>query len=317
MVIALSLCGIACGGGGQAPVGAVGPASNDGGSARDGASSPGPGGAVCVAQAPPVDLCQALPRGTITACSLDGGGNPSQTGYMEIAGADGSRWYVCATSWSDGGSGGYWFGFPDQFMSDPQSCCGGSASPTAAPTAPPTAAGALGALHAAQDIKPQEMSKPGAGPIRQNPFAVVVRDQTGGAAVAAAVAGWQAWAGDGKKHPAPDGTGGFYFPAALLINYVILETPDAAPVVVIGPEVSSTADGKSPLGHPTLGGCSSGGGAPVVLMAGELGGANLTNHSGRFGHDPSLTPDTLANAAALFNCLGITVTGTTYYPPKP
>jgi hypothetical protein len=161
------------------------------------------------------------------------------------------------------------------------------------------------------------MSQLGAGPIRQNPFAIVVRDSAGGAAVAAAVATWLGWSGDGNAHPGPDGSGAYYFSKPILVNYTILEDAGGAPIVVIGPEVSLTSDGKSPLGHPTLGGCTAGGGAPLVLMAGELAGTNLTNHSGRFGHDASVTPDALANAAALFNCLGIQVTGTTYYPPKP
>jgi hypothetical protein len=307
--------GAGCGGGGQSASDAGPPGSV---TSRDGASLPEAStGAACGAPAAAADLCQALPSGTITACSVDGAGQPSQTGYLEIRAADGSRTFVCATSWSDGGSGGYWFGHPDQFMSDAQSCCGGGATPVPAPMAPQPAAGYLGALHAATDIKPQEMSQPGAGPIRENPFAVVVRDSAGGAAVAGAVATWLGWAGDGKPHAGPDGRGAYYFPGPILVNYTILEDAAGAPVIVIGPEVSLTADGKSPLGHPTLGGCAAGGGAPLVLMAGELGGTNLTNHTGRFGHDSSVTPDALNNAAALFNCLGIAVTGTTYYPPKP
>ena len=51
-------------------------------------------------------------------------------------------------------------------------------------------------------------------------------------------------------------------------------------------------------------------------MAGELDGATLTNHSGRFDYGPSITEEALNNAAELFNCLGIEVTGTKFYPPK-
>jgi hypothetical protein len=123
---------------------------------------------------------------------------------------------------------------------------------------------------------------------------------------------WQGWAGDGKAHPAPDGSGAYYFPSSVLINYAILETSDALPVVVIAPEVSQAADGSAPIGHPTLGGCASGGGAPLALMAGELHGTTLNNHSGRFGYDTSITPQALENASALFKCLGISITATQY-----
>jgi hypothetical protein len=287
----------------------------------DAATSTGATGAagesMCGTPAAAADLCRTLPQGTLTACSHDSAGEPSQTGYLDILGADGSHVYVCATSWVPGGAGGYWFDRPDLFMSDPQSCCGAAATPAAAPTAPQPAIGVLGNPHAGKDIKPQESAQPGAGLIRQNPFAVIVRDPSGGAAVSAALPTWLGWAGDGKPHPAPDGSGAYYFPGVLLINYALLETSDGHVVVVVGPEVSVTADGKSPLGHPTLGGCAAGGGAPLALMAGEIAGTTLTNHSGRFGHDPSVTPEALDNAAKLFNCLGIPITATTYYPPKP
>ena len=52
------------------------------------------------------------------------------------------------------------------------------------------------------------------------------------------------------------------------------------------------------------------------MTAGELDGTTLTNHSGRFDYGPSITQDVLANAAKLFNCFGIQVTQTKYYPPK-
>jgi hypothetical protein len=311
------LAGLGCGKGEPASADAavVGSETTDAASSTgvtDAASAP-----ACGAPAAPADLCKTLPTGTVTACSRDSAGHPSPTGYLEIAGAGGAPVYGCATSWSDGATGGYWFGYPDQFMSNPQSCCGAPATPAAAPTAPPPALGPLGTLHAAKDLKPQETAQPGAGLIRQNPFAVIVRDRSGAAAFLAALPTWLAWAGDGSAHPGPDGAGAYYFPANVLVNYTILEGADALPVVVIGPEVSLTADGKTPLGHPTLGACATGGGAPIVLMAGDMSGTVLTNHSGRFGHDSSVTPEALDDAAKLFNCLGIPIASTTYYPPKP
>jgi hypothetical protein len=291
---------------------------SDGNSSADAAASTAASDAsVCPAPAAPADLCKEVPSGTVSACSYDSAGQPSQTGYLEILGPDGSRRYVCAAAWVPGGAGGYRFDAPDHFMLDPQSCCGMNATPAAIPTTQQTAIGYLGAMHAPRDIKPQEMRQPGAGPLRQNPFAVVIEDSRGGAALSGAMATWQAWAGDGHPHVAPDGSGAYYFPSDVLINYVILETAHAIPVVIVGPEVSPTADGTAPLGHPTLGACAAGGGAPLALIAGEIFGTTLTNHSGRFGHDPSGTPEALADAAALLNCFGIPITSTKYYPPKP
>jgi hypothetical protein len=99
------------------------------------------------------------------------------------------------------------------------------------------------------------------------------------------------------------------------VNYVVQATFDGQPVLVIGPEVSTTPDGKAPLGHPTLGGCATGG-VPLALLAGEVWGATINNRSGRFNHDPGATPDALSQVESLFNCFGISITGTTYYPPK-
>ncbi len=201
-------------------------------------------------------------------------------------------------------------------MSQAQSCCGGAASAVAAPTVPQPSIGSLGAPHVADHIKPQEMEQPGRGPILQNPFAVAVTDTKSGAAAGAAISTWMSWAGDGNPHSGPDGTGPYYFPSGVLINYVILETSEGVPVIVIGPEVSQAADGSTPIGHPTLGVCSSGGGAPLALTAGEVVGTTLNNHSGRFDYGPSATAQTLESAAKLFNCLGFQITETKYYPPK-
>jgi hypothetical protein len=308
-VLALA-AGARCGGGADhqgSPQAAAGGGSSGG--------SPSDGGAAmaCGAPAPATDACAAIATGSLTPCGQDANGKPSQDGYLEIRLPDGTKTYTCATAWS---TAGYYFDHPEQFMSDPQSCCGGAATPVAAPTAPQPAIGYLGSLHAPRDLKPQETATPNAGLIKQNPFAIVVRDPAGGAAVETAMATWQTWAGDGQPHAAPDG-GNYYMIDFAPINYTILETSDGLPVVVVAPEVSPTANGKSPLGHPTLGACPAGGGAALVLTAGEIAGTMLSNHSGRFGHDTSVTQDALDTAAKLFNCLGITVDSTTYYPPKP
>jgi hypothetical protein len=201
-------------------------------------------------------------------------------------------------------------------MTQAQSCCGGAVSATAAPTVPQPTIGSLGTPRIPSHLKPQEMEQPGSGPIRQDPFAVVVTDTKSGAAVTEAISTWLSWAGDGKPHPAPDGTGAYYFASNFPVNYVILETTEGFPVIVIGPEVSLTADHTTPIGHPTLGVCSAGGGAPLAVIGGEIQGTILNNHSGRFDYGPSVNAETLNSAAILFNCMGIQITGTMYYPPK-
>jgi hypothetical protein len=326
VVAALLLCGLGCSSSG-AHASADAAVASGGNSAVDAAGGAVPvdaassldasGTVTCAAQATVSDPCKALPIGTVSACGSGDAGQPSQAGYLEIVEPDGSKRYTCATSWVEGGSGGYTFAQPDQFMSDPQSCCGGSPTPIAAPTAQqPTSGGFFGAPHPPSHIKPQESAQPGAGVLRQNPFAVAVSDRNGAAAFSAALALWRGWAGDGVGHAASDGSGDYYFPAGVLINFAILETNAGLPLIVIGPEVSRAADGSTPIGHPTLGACPAGGGAPLALMAGELHGTTLTNHSGRFGYDKSVTSAALDDAATLFNCLGIPIAATTYYPPK-
>ncbi len=273
------------------------------------------GGAGCTLPAAPTDLCAALPTGHVASCSQDSSGKPSQTGYLEIDSPGAAPTYVCATVWTSDPSGGYQYSQPSTFMSQAQSCCGGAATPAASPTAPQPSIGDLGTLHTATHIKPQEMQQPGSGPIRQDPFAVAVTDTNSGATAMAAIATWRSWGGDGTPHAGADGTA-YYFPSGVLVNFVILETSDGLPVVVIGPEVSLAADGTTPIGHPSLGVCPSGGGAPLALIAGEVDGTTLTNHSGRFDYGPSVTEDTLNNAAKLFNCLGIQITETKFFPPK-
>jgi hypothetical protein len=306
-VLLLLLAGSGCGGG-------PAPADPDGGMPGLG---PDATAASCPAAEPAADLCTSVPAGTVVPCSRDAEEQPSQTGYLDITLPDGQHVYTCATSWTEGGQGGgYWFDAPDGFMSDPQSCCGGAPTPVASPTASASGLPALGALHGPQEIKPQESAEPGAGPLRHNPFAVTVRDRDGATAFASALANWQAWSTDGQAHPGPDGSGDYYF-VGLGVNYVVTASADGQPVLVIGPEVSTTSDGKAPLGHPTLGACATGGGAPLALLAGEVWGATINNRSGRFNHGSADTMEALAQVANLFNCFGISITGTTYYPPKP
>src|SRR5262249_39838855 len=151
------------------------------------AKSVDPDASTCpAAVAPPADLCKALPTGTVSACSRDAAGHPSQNGYLDIAGADGSHRLVCAPSRSPKPTDGYSFAFPDQLMSDPQSCCGGAPTPVAAPATPQPAFGYLGALHAPRGIKPQETLHAGTGALREDPFAVIVADSNGAAALATA-----------------------------------------------------------------------------------------------------------------------------------
>ncbi len=271
---------------------------------------------VCGFPAVPADLCSALPIGKVTPCGVDSSGQPSQTGYLEIDSPGSAPMYVCATSWSPNPANGYIFGSPATYMSQPQSCCGGAVSSTAAPTVPQSAIGSLGTPHVPDHLKPQETAQPGNGPLVQDPFAVVVTDTKSGAAATAAIATWLSWGGDGKPHSAPDGTGAYYFAPGFPVNYVVLETGDGVPVIVIGPEVSQAADGSIPIGHPTLGVCPSGGGAPLAMAAGEVHGATINNHSGRFDYGPSATAATLDTVAKLFNCMGIQITGTTFTPPK-
>lgn len=289
----------------------------DGGQTTDGSRSAidAMGVGACVLPAAPADPCTALPTGKVSPCSVDGG-QPSQTGYLQIDIPGGGPAYVCATSWSADPSVGYIFGQPATFLSDPQGCCGGMVTPTAAPMVPDAGVGTLGAPHIPSHVKPQEITESDQGPLRQNPFAVIVTDAKSGAAATQAIATWLSWGGDGTAHPAPDGTGAYYFASGFPVNYVILETAEGFPVIVIGPEVSLTADGKSPIGHPTLGVCPAGGGAALAMIGGEIHGTQLNNHSGRYDYGPWVTAQALADAAQLFNCFGIPITDTKFYPPK-
>lgn len=318
-----ALLGVGCGGNGQSSGDLTGGAMSSGDADAGaqpstgsdvGTSSSTPG--VCGFPSVPADLCGALPTGKVTPCSIDSSGQPSQTGYLEIDSPGSAPAYVCATSWSPDPSNGYIFGSPGTFMSQPQSCCGGAASVTAVPTVPQSAIGSLGTPHIPSHVKPQETAQPGNGPIVQNPFAVAVTDPKSGAAATAAISTWLSWGGDGQPHAAPDGTGAYYFAQGFPVNYVILETSAGVPVIVIGPEVSQAADGSTPIGHPTLGVCASGGGAPLAMTGGEVRGTTINNHSGRYDYGPSATAQTLDTVAKLFNCMGIQITGTTFTAPK-
>jgi hypothetical protein len=321
-LILFPLLALGCGSGAPSasqPDGAAPASSNPGAQTT---SHPDGGGvsttvdaATCMLPAAPSDLCAALPTGKVTPCSQSGG-QPSQTGYLEVDSPGVAPIYVCATSWSSDPSVGYIFGQPATFLSDPQGCCGGTVSPAAAPTVPDPSIGALGAPHIPDHLKPQETEQPGSGLIRQNPFAIAVTDATSGAAATQAIATWLTWGGDGKPHPAPDGTGAYYFATGFPVNYVVMETSAGFPVIVIGPEVSLTSDGKSPIGHPTLGVCPAGGGAAVPLIAGEVHGTSINNHSGRFDYGPWITSEALDATAKLFNCMGIQITDTKYDAPK-
>jgi hypothetical protein len=261
--------------------------------------------------------CALVPTGRMSACAMDPiTGDPSQTGYLEIRPpGGGAHLYACATSWQ--ATAGYRFENP-VLVKDPSACCNGDATMASPAQVPQPATGDdyLGVEHAPLQLKPQEMMDGVGGDIRQNPFAVVGSSRAAAAALQPALLTWDGWAGDGAPHPAPDGTGAYYFPQPLTINYVILRTTGGAPVFVVAPEVSLTADGKQLLGHPTLGVCAERGGAPLALIGGEIHGATLNNESGRFGLDKSVTPEALQHAARLFNCYGIPIAGVEYVPPR-
>jgi hypothetical protein len=144
---------------------------------------------------------------------------------------------------------------------------------------------------------------------------VVVSNAASAAAFRDARAQWQAWGGDGQPHPAPDGSGEWYFPEWVVVNYVVVPTTAGEPILVIAPEVHRSPTLDRPLGHPTLGACASHGGAPLAYFGGEIHDTVITNHSGRFSAGSSTTPAHLDNAATLFNCYGITVTGVEFQHP--
>ena len=205
----------------------------------------------CMLPSAPRDICSVLPTGKVSPCNQDGG-QPSQTGYLEIDSPDTSPIFVCATSWSSDPVDRICLrptrdvpiassGLLRRDRRGDGRADGSRAIDRFARRSPYTS-----------HIKPQEMEQPGGGTMRQDPFAVVVTDSNSGAAAILAMSTWLSWAGDGKPHAAPDGTGAYYFAAGFPMNYVVLETSGGFPLIVIGPEVSLTADGKSPSAIPRL-----------------------------------------------------------------
>jgi hypothetical protein len=261
--------------------------------------------------APMAAACPAVPTGTVVPCGSDPGtGQPSQKGSLEIRYPGAARaQYVCATSWAP--LTGYMFDDQDTMRADPAECCRAVVTP-GVPPAPGTGPTYLGVPHGPKQIKPQELTNTRDGRLRSNPFGLLVRDAAGGQAVAMARASWVTWAGDGLPHMAPDGSGPYYFPRPVTINYVVVPDAKGSPVVVVAPEVGTAADVKDLLGHPTMAACAGVGGAPLSFIAGEIAGTTLSNNSGRFGFDPTVTPEALTNAAKLLSDYGIPITATEY-----
>jgi hypothetical protein len=263
----------------------------------------------CPLQVTPAAACAASYTGRVTPCSIDANGTPSQHGWMDVERPNGTHGYLCATSWNS--AAGYYFAADRlHLLSASSSCCGG---PTAS-AAPVVTHPDLGTLHGPTYVKPQESTVANNGVLRQNPFAVIITGTAAAAVYRDRLTDWNAWAGDGQAHPAPDGSGSYYFPAPLPVDYVIIPGVGGEPLIVVGPEVTIDAAYAKPLGHPTLGACAGQGGAPLAYIGGTVHGTLLTNRSGRFGHESTVTPAHLEAAKDLFNCYGITITSTEFVP---
>jgi hypothetical protein len=257
-----------------------------------------------------VQACAIAWRGDVHACSIDAQtGTPSQNGWLDIARPDGTHGYLCATSWTS--SGGYYFEERITLVDSSTACCGG----TGATIAWPTVDAAYGTAHGPTHVKPWETTASPNGDLRENPFSIVVSNADAAAAFQTQRASWQAWAGDGQPHPAPDGSGTWWFRSPLSIQYVLVPTADGRPLIVIAPDVTPDAALQAPQGHPTLGACTGSGGAPLAYVGGEIHDATLSNRSGRFGHESTITQANLQAAADLFNCYGISITAIDYVPP--
>jgi len=195
-------------------------------------------------------------------------------------------------------------------LSTSSGCCGGSpGSPLSWPSSDE-----YGIPHAPTRVGRQETETDNGGDIRHNPFTIVVSNASAAAAYQQARASWVAWSGDGQAHPAPDGSGSYYFPDFLVINYIVVPTTIGKPLILIAPEPTLDAAHTRPLGHPTLGACSEGGG-PVAFIGGDIQGTTITNGSGRFGFEATVTAADLDAAAALFNCYGIPIDDVIFTPP--
>ena len=188
----------------------------------------------------------------------------------------------------------------------PEELFGGSATPVAAPTAPPLRRRRGLRLRRIRRVHQAEGElEAGRRDARQQPICRCSRsDRTG-----AAASRLRSPCGrDGRvtvsRTPRREAAEASHLPAGVLINFAILETSDGFPVVVLGPEVSLAADGSTPIGSTRRwASAPQAGGAPIALMAGELHGTTLTNHSGRFGYDKSVTSAALDDAASLFKIL--------------
>jgi hypothetical protein len=300
------------GGGDDAPGNPDGRPSGDAGS-PDAALIPLPDGGDASCQPMDFDVTQACAiawTGEVHSCSIDGTGQPSQTGWLKVTRPDGAAGYLCATQWTtDGG-----YAFVDDrvdLVDSSAACCGGAGSPVGWPAVDPL----YGTAHGPTHVKPWEATSSPDGVLNENPFSIVVTNAGAAAAYAAAHDQWVAWAGDGQPHPAPDGSGQWWFPDPLPIQYVLVPTSDGRPMIVIAPEVSPDSGFNAPQGHPTLGACAGTGGAPLAYVGGEIHDDVISNRSGRFGHEPTITQADLENTAALFNCYGITIHSIDYVPP--
>jgi hypothetical protein len=249
--------------------------------------------------------CTASMTGRVTACSITNG-IPSQTGYLEVERANGTKGYLCATVWTS--DGGYFFGDRQHLVAAASTCCGGPASTVAAPVTDPL----YGTLHGPTHVKPFETITRTGGDLRENPFTVVISSPAAAAVYRDRVAQWLAWSGDGQAHPAPDGTGSYYFPGDVPVNYMLVRSADGSPMIIIAPEISSDPSFTTPLGHPTLGACNLTGGSPLAYIAGTVRGTIVTNASGRYGFENTVTAEALENVKDLFNCYGITITTTEF-----
>src|SRR5262245_38855306 len=297
LLIGLALAASACDPAADAP---------DGGSADDG------GGYQCQPMNLTVEqACAVALTGEVRACSIDPDtGAPSQTGWLVVRRPDGSRGYLCASTWTE--TGGYYFSEDRVHLVDaPTACCGGASGTQLDWFARDPR---FGVVHGPTHVKPQEVMAATGGALRENPFAVIVSSPATASELADARELWRSWAGDGQPHAPRGGSGSYWFPSPLTINYDVVPTTSGRPLIVVAPEVSMDPDFGTPLGHPTLGACPEGG-APLAFLAGAIHDTILSNRSGRFGQDSTVSEADLANTAALFNCQGITITGVDYVQP--
>ncbi|HUQ08151.1 MAG TPA: hypothetical protein VM261_36900 [Kofleriaceae bacterium] len=256
--------------------------------------------------------CAIAWRAEVHACSIDPqSGAPSLNGWLDVARPDGTHGYLCATNWTRWG--GYFFDERRQLFDSASACCGGARVPLAWPIVD----AAYGTAHGPTHVKPWETTASPDGALRTNPFAIVVSSSDSAATFQTQRALWSSWAADGQPHPAPDGSGSWWFRYPLAIQYVLVPTTDGRPLIVIAPDVSPDAELEAPQGHPTLGACPDTGGAPFAYVGGEIThGTRISNRSGRFGHESTITQANLQAAADLFNCYGIPIATIDYVPPE-